>query len=167
MYVLRCSHSTCSTNTLWPPTQRFVMSDFPLAVTISSKRTIKHTLDDKQKTFRCFESETLFKWCAVLALRYARPFVTSPYNILWEDRDCDGDLLADSVPLSTLWKTFVQIYKDEEKRLSITLCFIKKLTREKGVGTCLIQGNQCLEWVQGEFQILSQIAERKTYPARR
>ena len=33
------------------------------------------------------------------------------------DRDCDGDLLADNGPLSTLWKTFVQIYKDEEKCL--------------------------------------------------
>ena len=52
MYVLKCSHSTCSTNTLWPSTQRFIMSGFPLAVTISSKPTIKHTLDDKQKTFR-------------------------------------------------------------------------------------------------------------------
>ena len=93
------------------------MSDFPLAVTISSKPTIKHTLDDKQNIFRCFESETLFKRRAALALRYARPFVTSPYNILWEDRVSDGDLLADNVPLSTLWKTFVQIYKDEEKCL--------------------------------------------------
>ena len=159
MYVLKCSHSTCSTYTLWPTTHRFIMSDFPLAVTISSKPTIEHTLDDKQKTFRCFESETLFKWRAALALRYARLFVTSPYNILWEDRDCDGDLLADNVPLSTLWKTFVQIYKDEKKCLSITLYFIKKPTRKKGVGTCQIQGNQCLEWVQGEFQILSYIVK--------
>ena len=118
-----------------------------LSLCLSSKPTIKHTLDDKQKTFRCFESETLFKWRAALALRNARPFVTSPYNILWEDRDCDGDLLADNVPLSTLWKTFVQIYKDEEKCLSITLYFIKKPTRKKGVGTCMIQGNQCCEWV--------------------
>ena len=115
------THQTCSTNTLWPTTQRFILSDLPLAVTISSKPTIKCTLDDKQKTFRCFESETLFKRRAALTLRYARPFVTSPYSILWEDRDCDGDLLADNVPLSTLWKTFVQIYKDEEQCLSITL----------------------------------------------
>ena len=100
------------------------MSDFPLAVTISSKPTIKHTLDDNQKTFRCFESETLFKWRAALALR-------SPYNILWEDRDCDGDLLVDNVPLSTLWKIFVQIYKDEEKCLSITL-FHQKAHTKKG-----------------------------------
>ena len=128
---------------------------------------LKETKDPFQKTFKCNDAQTLKKWREALALRYYNnPDPGVKFSVRWEDRDHEERCLK--IPLITedpaahnLAKTFVQVYKDDVKKcISITLYFLKRSTRKKGCGTCLIQGDYCPTWAKGEFDCLCAIVSK-------
>ena len=134
----------------------------------TQKPVLKDTLDKNQKTFRCFDLPIVIKWREALALRYFNdPDKNSSFVVSWEDRDYQEKVIQ--VPLickdpkkSNLAKSFIQISDSISNTLciTITLYFLKRVTRTKGAGSCLIQGSFCETWVKNEFDILCTIVEK-------
>ena len=125
------------------------------------KPLLKDTLDDDQKTFRCWNRETLVRWRRALGLRYCS-WSDPRFSVLWQDTDHANNVSdnIDSVfSVSDIAKTFVQVCTGDDKCITITVYFVKTATRKKGCGSCLVQGKYCYAWVKHEFEALCCLME--------
>ena len=146
------------------------MSDLvSFTTTQANKTTLKDTLDEKQKTFKCHDVATLCRWRDALALRYySKKDKCVNFSISWEDRDSRQKVIEVPLKCSSpvkhdMSKTFVQVSWNNQLCITVTLYFLKKPTRRRGAGSCLIQGILCQEWAQYEFDILCGLVDKLMY----